>query len=125
MTMETIFNFEHLNEDVRRHLKRVYILLSFTVIAAAFGSFLASNFVGAASSAMIAIFLLSLAIILVIGFTPSTQETAKWRAPLLVFFGFLQGIAVSPLIAQVAQVWFKSFESLLFILSLRWIHPFL
>lgn len=104
MTWDTVFAMDHLNEDTCRHLKRVYLLLAFTVIGASLGSWGASYYVGAASSAMLAIFLLSIVIILVIGFTPSTQETAKWRAPLLVFFGFLQGIAVSPLIASVAQV---------------------
>jgi uncharacterized membrane protein YfcA len=85
MTLQTVFNFEHLNEDVRLHLKRVYLLLSFTVIAASVGSWLASYYIAAASAAILPVFLMSIAIILAIGLTPSTQENAKWVSSVCLF----------------------------------------
>lgn len=53
---------------------------------------------------MLPLFLGSFGIIIVLACSKSSQENALWRSSLLLLFGFLQGIMVSPLIASVAAV---------------------
>lgn len=99
------FNFDHLTPDVRRHLQRVYILLTVTIAAAFFGSYCVSSLhIVINGAAMLALFIASLGLVLAIGLTRSTPQNAWWRSMLLIAFGFLQGIAVTPLVQQVAQV---------------------
>lgn len=101
----TLLDFSHLSEDVRRHLKRVYLLLLFTTMAAAAGAHLAFVSATCRSSGFVGLsFFSSLALILVLAFTRSTQQNAWWRSLCLVTFGFLQGILVAPLITSVAAV---------------------
>lgn len=122
----SLFDFSHLNEDVSRHLKRVYLLLLFTyvlflrkvfllfplffsfssVLAASLGSYVANAVFSTESVAYMTLplFLVSFGVILVLGFTPSRQDNAWWRSLLLVGFGFIQGVMVTPLIQSMAAL---------------------
>ena len=78
------------------------VVFSHRVVSASFGSWVAFWNISAATSLQLPIFLLSFGAILVLGFSRSTPQSALWRSSVLMAFGFLQGIFVSPLIATVS-----------------------
>ncbi len=76
----------------------------FSVLAASFGASVASTNIQACQSLILPLFLGSIGIIYALAFSRSTADNALWRSSLLLLFGFFQGIMISPLMAQVAQV---------------------
>lgn len=105
-TSAAVFDFSHLDDHVRKHLMRVYVLLLFTVAAASLGSAVAGSFLPLVSGAgvQVVLFLASLGIIVALGFSRSTPANAFSRSSLLVAFGFLQGVLLAPLIASVSRI---------------------
>jgi len=101
-TMEAVFKANNISVNTQNHLSKVYLILMWTTIMAAWGGATQVYFALPAPMGL-GSFFMSLGCILWLGCDPNKTAYAK-RTAILSFFGFMQGMGIGPLLQMAIDV---------------------